>query len=393
MSVRLPSAFISNNAGEIAAILITVQTVPKDMALEIRTDSQYVIDQLTKNLGKIEDNGWVGVENAPLLGALVATLRIFSAKTLLAKVKGHSGEKGNDEADAKANKGVKKSLATALNLQIPPNLIVTGMKLSTATQSIVYKGIISRAIKKNCWNTDIMLDRVKEFVKDWTNHSPTDEHIWSVLGNKNIRRNVKNFIWRGLHDSLWTGRWWLNINGFERRAECFKCDTIESLEHILTECTASGQKEIWGIAEKLWNKSGHKWPEMTLGTIMGCSLANYKDTSGKPDTGANRRFMILVSESSFLIWKIRCEWRISQGSDLSKIPTHTEVVSKWVQTIGWCIHLDILSTDTKCYRRQATSIKVLEQAWNKILSSDNIKGLQFTDITRVLVGIRVWQPP
>ena len=128
MSVRLPSAFISNNAGEIAAILITVQTVPKDMALEIRTDSQYVIDQLTKNLGKIEDNGWVGVENAPLLRALVATLRMCSAKTLLAKVKGHSGEKGNDEADAKANEGVKKNLATALNLQIPPNLIVTGMK-------------------------------------------------------------------------------------------------------------------------------------------------------------------------------------------------------------------------------------------------------------------------
>jgi len=103
--------------------------------------------------------------------------------------------------------------------------------------------------------------------------------------------------------------------------------------------------------------------------------------------------MILVSESAFLIWKIRCEWRISQGSSLSKFPTHTEVVSKWVQTIGQCIHLDILSTDTKHYRRKATSIKVVEQTWNKILSSDNIKGLQFTDITGVLVGIRVWQPP
>jgi len=146
--VRLPSTFNSNNAGEIAAVLITAQTVPKDMVLEIRTDSQYVIDQLTKNLGEIEDNGWIGVENAPLLRALVATLRMCSAKPLLVKVKGHSEEKGDDEADARADEGVKKTLATALNLQTSSKFLILGMKLPTATQLMVHKGIINQSTKK-----------------------------------------------------------------------------------------------------------------------------------------------------------------------------------------------------------------------------------------------------
>jgi len=110
--------------------------------LTIYTDSQYVINSLTKNLRKNEDSGWVGVSNKELLLPTVAWLRSRTAKTCFIKVKGHSGDIGNDGADRAAGEGAEKPSATLLNLLVPGPLKTHGMRLSTVTH-LVYKGIIS----------------------------------------------------------------------------------------------------------------------------------------------------------------------------------------------------------------------------------------------------------
>jgi hypothetical protein len=44
-----------------------------------------------------------------------------------------------------------------------------------------------------------------------------------------------------------------------------------------------------------------KMPDMTLGLILGCALAEFKYSKGKKSEEAGRLFRILVSESAYLI--------------------------------------------------------------------------------------------
>ena len=59
----------------------------------------------------------------------MAALRRRSAKPIFAKVKGHSEDKGNEAADQEAKKEANKPAPTMLNLNIPPELKIHGLRL------------------------------------------------------------------------------------------------------------------------------------------------------------------------------------------------------------------------------------------------------------------------
>jgi len=63
----------------------------------------------------------------------------------------------------------------------------------------------------------------------------------------------------------------------------------------------------------------------------------------------NRLFTITVSESTYLIWRIRCDWKITPEGDPSKKITETEIVNRWVKMVAERIKLDILSSDSQKY--------------------------------------------
>ncbi len=54
-----------------------------------------------------------------------------------------------------------------------------------------------------------------------------------------------------LHDGYVVGWHWKHINGCTERIECQQCSIEESMDHILTQCEAPGQKEIWERAQQL----------------------------------------------------------------------------------------------------------------------------------------------
>ena len=56
-------------------------------------------------------------------------------------VKGHNGETGNEEADKLAKEGASLPEIRDIDLSIPPKFNLTGAKLETMSQSILYKGI------------------------------------------------------------------------------------------------------------------------------------------------------------------------------------------------------------------------------------------------------------
>ncbi|KIJ37164.1 hypothetical protein M422DRAFT_134084, partial [Sphaerobolus stellatus SS14] len=135
------------------------------------------------------------------------------------------------------------------------------------------------------------------------------------------------------------------------------------LEHMLLECQSSGQKEIWKLAKILWSQTGLPWPEINLGIILGCGLAKFKTKKGKPDKAKRRLFKIIVSESAYLIWKIRCEWRIQQQCNPELRITDHEVKNRWRKLMSTRIHMDILCSDTTRYKKKATQFSVVQRTW------------------------------
>ena len=181
LACHLSSKHNTNNAGEIVAVLLVAQTNEDNTELNICSDSAYTIDALTVNLEKFESNGWIGVSNKTLLQATVGRLRQQSAKTLFSKVKGHSGLKGNDGADAKANEGANKEFVSLINLTTPAHLRTPGLKLSTATQSLLYRAILSDKTRKQRRQTDLMVERVKIYVNEWTGNFPSNTLLWQSV--------------------------------------------------------------------------------------------------------------------------------------------------------------------------------------------------------------------
>ena len=108
---------------------------------------------------------------------------------------------------------------------------------------------------------------------------------------------------------------------------CLKCNEIKSMGHILTQCTEWTMPMVWRFVKDLWPHRTIPWPEVTLGTILGCSSISLKsDRQGRNDQrqphkktypGATWLFQILLSELAYLIWVLRCE-RVIQEQLLPK---------------------------------------------------------------------------
>ncbi|KAF6760766.1 ribonuclease H-like domain-containing protein, partial [Ephemerocybe angulata] len=108
-AIRVPSSLPqTNNSAEAAAVLIALQAARSRDTLIIRTDSKFVIDSVNRNRKKIEDSDWLEQSNRSLIEPIIARIRHRKGRTAFEKVKGHSGDEGNDGADALAAIGAEK---------------------------------------------------------------------------------------------------------------------------------------------------------------------------------------------------------------------------------------------------------------------------------------------
>src|ERR1700728_1495351 len=119
------------------------------------------------------------------------------------------------------------------------------MQLSTAV--IAYKGIQERSCLNPRSSTVINLDITRHAVERTTEHLPTDATIWLSIRNKDITRTIRVFLWKVLYNAHKCGNYWLQIPNFEHHSNCSMCGVEDSMTHILTECDAPGQKEIWNL--------------------------------------------------------------------------------------------------------------------------------------------------
>jgi ribonuclease HI len=99
----------TNNRMELMAVINALEALTKPCNVQINSDSKYVLQGITEWLGNWKKRGWKtsnkgAVKNEDLWRKLDAAQSKHTIEWLW--VKGHSGNNGNDRADALANLGI-----------------------------------------------------------------------------------------------------------------------------------------------------------------------------------------------------------------------------------------------------------------------------------------------
>ncbi|KAF8182438.1 hypothetical protein K438DRAFT_1439327, partial [Mycena galopus ATCC 62051] len=342
---------------------------------------------MTIKLSLWEQEGWVGVRHRKILKCLAAELKARHAKTtFVVAARGSDAQRLYREAAKSAKLGTQRNRAHEITLDIPPGTALTGVRLQGNRQKTFYRGI--RETKTQALETrpssKRKLTEVKVSLRHLRDRLVTDEDIWRSLRDKAFTPRVSQFLWKSMHNAHRIGHYWTHIPECEDRAICQTCGVEESIEHILLKCVSPGQDIIWKAAEKLWSAKEPRWPELSLGGILGCGLVDFQDTASKPDKGVRRLYKILISESAYTIWKIRNERVISRsGEPLNE----SAIINKWVFNLNQRLQQDaVLARRSADRNHPHLAPSLVRDTWSGVLDDEDKLPENWLKGSRVLVG-------
>ncbi|KAJ7139962.1 hypothetical protein C8R43DRAFT_893064 [Mycena crocata] len=395
-SIRIPAVPIQSALQALAtACLAGVQGVPRDQKLVIKCKKPMVHVAMTKHLPAMEDKGWIGIASRDPLRALAAELKARTAPTIFESNRSTGSQVGEGWAGAAALAfdGTRNPTQTIIGLEIEAHLELRGAKLSTLTQATAYAGIRELKAATSRKATENSIKQVQLATRAEFHFLPSPAQIWTSIRCKDFSRQAKNFYWKSMHAAHRIGTFWKHIPECEERGICQFCNETEDLEHITLKCWRPGQAQVWALARELWLKKHTDWPEITLGSILGCGLATFKDEKGRKLPGTTRLYRILISESFFEIWKIRNTTVIKQGGEpLSENHIH----NRWLTVMNRRLQFDCNLTNFAKYGKQSSvSPLLVTQTWSSVLLNEEELPEDWIRQPRVLVGIepRSSRPP
>ena len=387
LSMKVPIQEQSNQTGELLAVLMAVKNHPPNEDLEIISDSRYVIDGLTKNRERWEARNWTDTHHGDIFKCITAWTRWRNGRTNIAWIKGHSGVKGNEEADRLAGEGA--SLTTSdptFSLEYPQDLITPGARISELEQKDFYKIINEKGETPRRSRTDRNIEIIKACSKETHGTNPTSEKIWLATKHRDLSRKTRDFLWKATQNAYKIGEFWIPITGYEERGTCPLCNELEDMDHILTKCKSTNRSTAWNLANEVWRKRHTSPLPDNLGDILGCGLANFQ-TDNKPNRGKNRLYRILMSETAYLVWKTRNERRI-RDSDNMITPDET-TAKRWINSINKRLTIDRFLTDKKRFGKKAMCEKLVKATWSACLKNEELLPANWPSQKGVLVGISV----
>ena len=391
ISERVPHETQSNQTGELMAVLLAVKRHDLVEDLQIVSDSKFVVEGLMKHLKRWEQRGWVDVSHGGLFKTIVAWARWRKGETYLKWTKGHSGTKGNEEADRLAGEGARKTMTLdESDMAQPPMGQTSGATLANLGQRDFYKILRDKRKMPTRTGTDRNVKTIQESAKETFGVRPTQEKVWMSTKHRDLTRKTRDFLWKSTQNAYKIGYYWTKIDGYQERGICPICDKVEDMEHILTKCEAGTRKEAWRLANSLWAKRHPSAMPNTLGGVLGCGLASFKTREGKPDTGKNRLYRIVVSETAYLIWKLRNERRIQDDEGLVQ---STNEVIRWTNTLNKRLTIDRMLTNKAQFRKNTLDGGLVKSTWRNCLRDEEDLPTDWPTARGVLVGMSVPHPP
>ncbi|KAF9042856.1 hypothetical protein BDZ89DRAFT_1009204 [Hymenopellis radicata] len=255
--------------------------------------------------------------------------------------------------------------------------MLTGMKLKGLTQRKAYVELKRRLAVKKRKATEGNMDRIRYALRDLNGVAPSRKKIWRSTRGTNTSKKSQMFRWRCIHEAHATGEFFMRMENMSHRANCDVCGAMESMEHLLLECSAGTHEVVWEVAKKLWEQTGEDWPELTYGLILGCGAAQpSKDLSKTKRDGHNRLYQKLISEGSFLLWKLRNNRRIEHEGDEAYSRSRSEVENKFIAALKASAKADFAMTNKGKYGNQAIGLDMVMNTWRRLstMSSEQEDG-------------------
>ncbi|KAJ7645321.1 hypothetical protein B0H17DRAFT_1216065 [Mycena rosella] len=216
-----------------------------------------------------------------------------------------------------------------------------GAKLSTLMQKTAYAGIKEKKAEVTRKASDNNVRQVTLAIQHTFKRRPNPAQIWKRIRHKDFTRQVKNFLWKSLHSAHRIGSYWKHIPECEDRATC-QCRRTEF------------------------------------------GAATFTDEKGRNLPGVSRLYRILISESIFMIWKVRNECVITKGGDSSPV---NMVHNKWLHAINQRLLFDrVLTNHAKYGKQNSIKTSVVLHTWSSTLLNEEDLPEDWTKEPRVLVG-------
>jgi len=92
-----------------------------------------------------------------------------------------------------------------------------------------------------------------------------------------------------------------------------------------------------------------------------------------------------MSESMYVIWKLRCERAIAWCDDPTRVHSPHEIHNKWLQAINTRLRMDSVQTNKKIFKKKLLEAKIVLQTWKKYLRDDLHETRNWRGKTGVLV--------
>ena len=301
---------------------------------------------------------------------------------------GHEGNEGNEESDKLAKEAASKPTPDALDLTVRNTFNIQGAKLSELTQSIAYQGIRERKPPLDRQSSTNNINTSRDAIERYTGSQETDASIWSSLRKAPIRPKVSQFLYKSMHNVFRTGNYWSHIPAVAECSVCTTCNETETLGHIMTQCRCPPTQLIWRYAREIWPHRNIPWPEISLGLILGsgCLSAPHPNNRERNNgnshlRGATRLLRILITESAYLIWVLRCERVIGEKNIHER-----GIRSRWLRAINLRLTNDKLIATKKKRKKGFTNLVV--NTWEHVLSKEGDLPNNWINMREVLVGSR-----
>ncbi|KZV97585.1 hypothetical protein EXIGLDRAFT_584680, partial [Exidia glandulosa HHB12029] len=351
----------------VIAIIKAAEKVDPDRRLFIVTNSKSAVKKLTVLAAKNEQRGWLDhPNNADVFRHAMAILRSRAAETTLACVTRKHARPETVLMERTSRRALNAARGTVQARVVPPGIEkydAPGAQLHGITQRAAHTVVRQiRALETPARRrTRANVRAVKAAVERQNGLAPTEEQIWISIKSRDLARNVRNFLWKGLHGGHKIGDYFNGMPApWRDYALCPLCDTSETLQHILFECKSRERETVWDLASNLMSTRLQLWPTLNLGSVLGCMLLVFND---EPNGGLTRAMRIIISESAFLIWKIRCERRIEHEDDTDLSPSTDEITGRWRAVINARISHDRHLTNRRRYRGKALDEDLVLETW------------------------------
>ena len=127
---------VTNNRMELRAVLEALERLPRGATVEVHSDSQYLINSLSKWVHGWRKKNWTTSQGTPVLNRDLMESILSHAAQLTVRyqwVRGHAGHAANEAADALANGAARGSQQPLTSAQVLAALQKVGVATGLST--------------------------------------------------------------------------------------------------------------------------------------------------------------------------------------------------------------------------------------------------------------------